>query len=373
MQSRAAAAHAGDDGRWPCCWRARACSAAIAIAVLIYRSRRDMLPRVEPRRRDARAPRRREAISDRRRAPTADTAPAPHPRRDRAPRHRVEARVRRARSGARSPRKHANVAKSQFLATMSHELRTPLNAIIGYSEMLMENAERARRRRRRSRRPRTHPRRRAALAHPDQRRARSLQDRSRPHGSSAPDPLDRRSDVAATWSPLSVRRRRRTAIRVTSMRRSRLATAETDGFKLSQCLLNLLSNAAKFTKDGADQAASRARNRRGRDWLAFDVIDTGIGICTEAQARLFQPFVQADASTTRALWRHRPWPRHHAPPRAIARRRRGGEQRARARIGVHAARAGELRRNPFPPTTNSDAGVSESRQLTGRTSALCAA
>jgi signal transduction histidine kinase len=80
-----------------------------------------------------------------------------------------------------------------------------------------------------------------------------------------------------------------------------LGVIETDGLKLSQCLLNLMSNAAKFTKDG--EITLRAiRERVGdRDWLTFQVTDTGIGIAPEALQRLFQPFVQADASTTRAF------------------------------------------------------------------------
>ncbi len=79
-----------------------------------------------------------------------------------------------------------------------------------------------------------------------------------------------------------------------------LGAAETDGFKLSQCLLNLLANAAKFTKDGQVKLRARREEESGVSWLVFDVIDTGIGIPVETQARLFQPFVQADASTTRA-------------------------------------------------------------------------
>src|SRR4029079_1179532 len=76
--------------------------------------------------------------------------------------------------------------------------------------------------------------------------------------------------------------------------------AQTDGFKLSQCLLNLMSNAAKFTRDGQIKLRTARETEDGSDWLVFEVIDTGIGIAPEAQALLFQPFVQADASTTRA-------------------------------------------------------------------------
>ena len=75
-----------------------------------------------------------------------------------------------------------------------------------------------------------------------------------------------------------------------------LGMLETDGFKLSQCLLNLMSNAARFTKDGQIKLVAQ----RDHEWVTFHVIDTGIGISPDAQARLFQPFVQADATTTRA-------------------------------------------------------------------------
>jgi signal transduction histidine kinase len=75
-----------------------------------------------------------------------------------------------------------------------------------------------------------------------------------------------------------------------------LGGAFTDGFKLSQCLLNLMTNAAKFTKNGQIKLIAR----RSGGWVEFQVIDTGIGISPETQARLFRPFVQADASTTRA-------------------------------------------------------------------------
>jgi signal transduction histidine kinase len=70
-----------------------------------------------------------------------------------------------------------------------------------------------------------------------------------------------------------------------------------DAFKLHQCLVNLLANAAKFTTNGMIVL----RVRRVHDLLAFEVEDTGIGIAPQKLARLFQPFVQADASTTRSF------------------------------------------------------------------------
>ena len=68
--------------------------------------------------------------------------------------------------------------------------------------------------------------------------------------------------------------------------------------RLKQILLNLLSNACKFTKEG--EVALRVRNAAdGRDWIEFAVADTGIGMTAEQQAKLFEEFTQADSSTAR--------------------------------------------------------------------------
>src|SRR4029079_16637187 len=103
-------------------------------------------------------------------------------------------------------------------------------------------------------------------------------------------------EAAATVRPAAIANGTTLAIE----KRTALGVAETDGFKLGQCLLNLLSNAAKFTRDGQIKLRTARETEDGADWLVFEVIDTGIGIAPEAQALLFQPFVQADASTTRA-------------------------------------------------------------------------
>ena len=78
-----------------------------------------------------------------------------------------------------------------------------------------------------------------------------------------------------------------------------LGEARTDVTKLRQCLINLLSNAAKFTQSGRITLSVVRTVRDGADWLAFRVSDTGIGMSPEQQARLFERFSQADASTTR--------------------------------------------------------------------------
>src|SRR5205807_1438439 len=72
-----------------------------------------------------------------------------------------------------------------------------------------------------------------------------------------------------------------------------------DVTRVRQCLLNLLSNACKFTQAGTVGLKVERLRQADRDWLAFRVSDTGIGMTPEQQGRLFQAFSQADASTTR--------------------------------------------------------------------------
>src|SRR5262249_41849700 len=74
----------------------------------------------------------------------------------------------------------------------------------------------------------------------------------------------------------------------------------TDSMRLKQILLNLLSNACKFTKEGEGRAALRVRKvADGRDWVELAVADSGIGMTAEQQAKLFQDFTQADSLTAR--------------------------------------------------------------------------
>lgn len=195
---------------------------------------------------------------------------------------------------ARTTAEQANVAKSQFLATMSHELRTPLNAIIGYGEMLMENADDRGDEQDRDDLNRIH-----GAAHRLLSMINDVLDLSKIEAGAAIVSADRVdlegliAETAATVKPAAAANGNTISVDA----QTDLGSIETDGFKLSQCLLNLMANAAKFTKDGQIKLVAE----RDDNWVTFHIIDTGIGISPDAQTRLFQPFVQADATTTRAF------------------------------------------------------------------------
>ena len=266
--------------------------AVALIALLIYRSRRNMLAAVD----------RGEAILKRRTGETAaDTGTRNPTERLAAIMGEIERRdielqrAFEALEAARTAAESANLAKSQFLTTMSHELRTPLNAIIGYSELLMESGDA----------------RQADLADLNRIHAaggrllmmiNDLLDLSKIEAGRmeaetyAINVEDLVRDIVATVAPSA-------ELNGNTLKTDlapRLGAALTDGMKLSQCLLNLMSNALKFTRKGEVTLSAERESAEGGDWLVFRVADNGIGISPEAQARLFQPFVQADASTTRA-------------------------------------------------------------------------
>jgi signal transduction histidine kinase len=268
----------------------------LVIAFLIYRSRRNMLQAVS---------RAEEILASR----GADT-PANDDGKSHGPtvrlRHILDEIERRdvelkrafeALEAARATAEQANIAKSQFLATMSHELRTPLNAIIGYGEMLMENADERGDAQDRDDLDRIH-----GAAHRLLSMINDVLDLSKIEAGGAivsSDSVDVDAmimDIVATVKPAAAANGNTINVEASGP----LGAAETDGFKLSQCLLNLMSNAAKFTKDGQVKLCAMRETSAVGDWLVFHVIDTGIGISPDAQARLFQPFVQADATTTRA-------------------------------------------------------------------------
>lgn len=191
----------------------------------------------------------------------------------------------------------ANRAKSTFLANMSHELRTPLNAIIGYSEILSEEAE--------------------ELGYkdivPDLDRIctsgrnlltliNDILDISKIEAGRMDlflEPFDIYSlleSVLSTAKPLMAKNNNTFTIDCYK----EIGVMYADVTKVRQILLNLLSNAAKFTTDGKIiLQVSRSQSQQPRSFVEFRVHDTGIGMSQEQQEQLFQPFTQGDASTTR--------------------------------------------------------------------------
>ncbi|MCA9691946.1 MAG: hypothetical protein KC636_20255 [Myxococcales bacterium] len=197
---------------------------------------------------------------------------------------------------ARAAAEAANQAKSAFLANMSHELRTPLNAIIGYSELLIEDADeqgleswsidllKVL----------------AAAKHLlglindvlDISKIEAGRMEVHAEAFTLREIID---DVLDTARPLIERNGNTLALEV----ESGLGDMNTDAVKVRQSLLNLLSNAAKFTSGGTITLAVRTEQADGVDWVEFEVRDTGIGMSAEQLARLFKVFSQGDSSITR--------------------------------------------------------------------------
>ena len=189
----------------------------------------------------------------------------------------------------------ASQHKSQFLSSMSHELRTPLNAIIGLTEMMATNAarfgtEKAQEPLRRVHGAGTH-----LLGLINQ-----VLDLSKIEAGK----LELNSETV-NLAPL-VDEVIGTARQLSDQNKNHLiveghdapSTMTVDPMRLRQILLNLLSNACKFTKGG--EVALRTRTIvDGRNWIEFAVSDTGIGMTPDQQAKLFQEFTQADSSTAR--------------------------------------------------------------------------
>jgi signal transduction histidine kinase/CheY-like chemotaxis protein len=190
---------------------------------------------------------------------------------------------------AQSAAELASQAKSTFLANMSHELRTPLNAIIGYSEMLMEDSDDEATR---DDLHRVHVAGQHLLA-----LINDILDLSKIEAGRMavyPERFDLKDfleQLLSTLQPMAQRNHNALVL----VAEGELGLAYTDRTKLRQILLNLLSNAIKFTEQGA----VTLRAHRDGATLVFEIEDTGIGMDAAALGRIFQDFVQADASTTR--------------------------------------------------------------------------
>jgi len=190
----------------------------------------------------------------------------------------------------------ASSAKSIFLANMSHELRTPLNAIIGYSELLQEQTQESG----------------GVEVAEDLQRIQSagkhllalindILDLSKIEAGKMGMHLEEFDvaqiieEIADTVQPAAVKNASTLEVRVAKD----VGRMRADLTKVRQILLNLLSNACKFTDHGVISLNVDRRTIDQRDWVEFEVGDTGIGITAEQKKNLFREFTQADTSISR--------------------------------------------------------------------------
>ncbi len=209
--------------------------------------------------------------------------------RDVTKRHQREAEL----AAAKADAEHASRAKSNFLANMSHELRTPLNAVIGYSEILLEDAEAEGRQELTADLKRINIAGQHLLSLVNNVLDLSKIEAGRMELETAPIDLDRiLAEIVSTCQKLVESNGNVLVLEADAG----LGIVSGDGTKLRQVLLNLLSNAAKFTRNGRiGLAVRRERDAQGA-WISFAVSDTGIGISAESLGKLFTDFTQADAS-----------------------------------------------------------------------------
>ena len=186
----------------------------------------------------------------------------------------------------------ASQHKSQFLANMSHELRTPLNAIIGVSEMLREDAEALKQDTEPLDRVLGAGRHLLALINDILDLSKIEAGRMELHLESfALAPLI--DDVIKTVEPLAAKNGNQVAVHCDA----EIGTMHADEMRLRQALLNLMSNANKFTDRGTITIDAGQQQENGRDWITLAVTDTGIGMTAEQMGKLFQEFSQASSTT----------------------------------------------------------------------------
>jgi len=197
---------------------------------------------------------------------------------------------------AREDAETANVSKSQFLTSMSHELRTPLNAIIGYSEILREEAEADARDTDIADIDRVLSAARQLLHLINEILDLSKIEAGRMDVAVAEFSVGGMiSDAVSTVRPAIEKNGNTLRVEVSPD----LGEGVSDAFKLNQCLLNLLSNAAKFTRTGEIVVEARREFAAKGDWIEISVRDSGIGMTQEQVGKLFNAFVQADVMTAR--------------------------------------------------------------------------
>jgi signal transduction histidine kinase len=211
---------------------------------------------------------------------------------------RVIESANRALDDARETAERANLAKSQFLANMSHELRTPLNAIIGYTELLHEDAQAEQRQQAVKDLERIASASRHLLQMIDELLDLAKIEASRivlsPSAIALPAFVEELSDAAR---PLAKKKDNMLVVELADD--ARALPLRADATRLRQCMLNLLSNACKFTEKGEIALRVAGTALRGAPAVALSVRDTGIGMTEEQLGRVFRPFEQADASTPR--------------------------------------------------------------------------
>jgi signal transduction histidine kinase len=189
----------------------------------------------------------------------------------------------------------ASQNKSQFVSSMSHELRTPLNAIIGLTEMMVTNAARFGTEKALEPLKRVN----AAGNHLlglinqvlDLSKIEAGKLELNPETVNLSPLID---EVIGTAGQLAEKNNNRLVVEA----EQNLGAVTVDPMRLRQILLNLLSNACKFTRQG-EVKLKAGRVANGGDWVELAVSDTGIGMTSEQQAKLFAEFTQADSLTAR--------------------------------------------------------------------------